>query len=47
LESTGIQRQLARLAGFQSFDQIRFGHHELIADEFGNKLSKSVLSQNQ
>jgi glutamyl-tRNA synthetase len=47
LVSTGIQRQLARLAGFHAFEQIRFGHHALITDEFGNKLSKSVLSQYQ
>lgn len=47
LESTGIQRQLARLAGFTDFDAIRFGHHVLIADAEGKKLSKSVLSGSQ
>lgn len=47
LESTGIQRQLARLAGWSAFEIIRFGHHALIADAEGRKLSKSVLSGNQ
>jgi glutamyl/glutaminyl-tRNA synthetase len=47
LESTGIQRQLARMAGLDGFETIRFGHHALITDTEGRKLSKSVLSGNQ
>lgn len=46
LESTGIQRQVARLAGFEEFELIQFGHHALVTDEEGRKLSKSILRSN-
>ena len=42
LESTVIQRALAAAAGHPEFLAVRFGHHELMADAQGAKLSKSA-----
>lgn len=42
LESTVIQRALAVAAGHPGFLKVRFGHHPLMADAQGAKLSKSA-----
>lgn len=41
LPSTACQLYLAKLLGFSSFERVRFGHHHLILDPEGHKLSKS------
>jgi glutamyl-tRNA synthetase len=43
LISTAAQLYLSKLCGFD-FRKVQFWHHELVCDEQGRKLSKSVLS---
>lgn len=43
LTSTAAQLYLSKLCGFE-FRKVQFWHHELVCDEEGRKLSKSVLS---
>ena len=45
LTSTAAQLYLAKCWKSTAFQQIHFGHHPLITDENGNKLSKSAGSE--
>lgn len=45
IDATLIQTQMAKLAGLTAFEQIRIGHHPLLKDSKGGKLSKSAGSQ--
>lgn len=45
MDATLIQVHMAKLAGFTDFQRIHFGHHPLLRDSEGGKLSKSAGSQ--